>query len=282
MARIILSAFADEYSADFSAQLGALKRHGIGYIEPRFIGERNVADLSESEARVIRAEMDAAGICAYSVGSPIGKISLDDPMEPHLLRAENCFRVAQILGASRARVFSFYIPEGKSRSECAPEVFARMEQLLDLADKYGITLCHENEAGIFGESPESCLELLSAFRGRLRAVFDMGNFVLDGCEPYPQGYGLLKDYIDYFHIKDSLAAGAIVPAGLGEARIEEILSEHLSEGEDFVVTLEPHLETFSGLNALVGKSFDNPYKFESPESAFDEAAERIKRIISSL
>ena len=71
MARIILSAFADEYSADFSTQLGALKRHGIGYIEPRFIGERNVADLSESKARAIRAEMDAAGICAYSVGSPI-------------------------------------------------------------------------------------------------------------------------------------------------------------------------------------------------------------------
>ena len=282
MARILLSAFADEYSPDFATQLSALGRHGISYIEPRFIGEKNVADLTEFEARSIRAEMDAVGISAYSVGSPIGKISLDDPMEPHLQRAENCFRAARILGASRVRVFSFYIPEGRSRSECAPEVFSRMERLLDLADKYGVTLCHENEAGIFGESPESCLELLSAFGGRLRAVFDMGNFVLDGCEPYPFGYSLLRDYIDYFHIKDSLAAGAIVPPGLGEARIAEILAEYLSEGEDFVVTLEPHLETFSGLNALVGKSFENPYKFESPESAFDEAAERIKRIIADV
>ena len=281
MTKLILSAFADEYSRDVNEQIAVLNRLGYTHIEPRFVGDKNISELTEDEANELASTLASAGIKVYSIGSPIGKINLADDFDAHLDLAENCFEIANILGATRVRMFSFYLPEGKSREECFPAVLERINALLDLAEKYGLTLCHENEARIFGESPEDCKKLFDATGGRLRAVFDMGNFVLDKYDP-EKAYDLLSDYIDYFHIKDSLAAGAIVPPGLGEARIPEILAEYLSEGEDFVVTLEPHLETFSGLNALVGKSFDNPYKFESPESAFDEAAERIKRIISSL
>ena len=69
-------------------------------------------------------------------------------------------------------------------------------------------------------------------------------------------------------------------SGCGEASIPEIFAQ-VKKGfnRDVLVTLEPHLETFSGLNQLVGKSFENPYKFESPEAAFDEAVKRIKEIL---
>ena len=111
----------------------------------------------------------------------------------------------------------------------------------------------------------------------------MGNFVLDGYKPYPDAYLLLRDYIEYFHIKDALYAGAIVPPGLGEASIAEILKAHseIAKG-DFIITLEPHLQTFTGLNALVGKGFDNPYKFESKEAAFTEAVKCIKGIVEKI
>jgi sugar phosphate isomerase/epimerase len=92
---------------------------------------------------------------------------------------------------------------------------------------------------------------------------------------------LLRDYIEYFHIKDSLYAGAIVPPGCGEAQIAEIFKAHSEYAKgDFYVTLEPHLQTFSGLHALVGKSFDNPYKFETQEAAFAVAVSKIKEIIA--
>ena len=107
----------------------------------------------------------------------------------------------------------------------------------------------------------------------------MGNFVLNGCKPYPHGYNILKDSIEYFHIKDSFAAGAIVPPGCGEASIKEIISEHLGHAKkDFFVSIEPHLQTFDGFNALTDRTFDNPYKFETKEAAFEEAVKRFRAL----
>ena len=95
-----------------------------------------------------------------------------------------------------------------------------------LAREYGVTLCHENEAKIYGDVPSRCKELMEHFGGELKCVFDMGNFVLEGVDPY-EAYKMLQDDIAYFHIKDALYAGAIVPAGRGEARIKDILDRDL-------------------------------------------------------
>ncbi|MBR3680553.1 MAG: sugar phosphate isomerase/epimerase [Clostridia bacterium] len=281
MAKLILSAFADEYSRDVDGQIDVLTSLGYSYLEPRFIGEKNIADLTESEATELRAKLDNAGIGVYSIGSPIGKINLSDDFDAHLALAENCFRVANILGATRVRMFSFYLPEGKTREECFDAVLERINALLDLADKYGLILCHENEARIFGESPEDCKKLLDATGKRLRAVFDMGNFVLDKYNP-ENAYALLSDHVDYFHIKDALYERAIVPAGLGEAKIAEILAAHLKRGKDTVITLEPHLESFDGLNKLAGTSFKNPYVFESPKHAFLAGADYLAKLVSGI
>ena len=116
-----------------------------------------------------------------------------------------------------------------------------------------------------------------------RPLSYMGNFVLDGYKPYPDAYELLKDYISYFHIKDALYEGAVVPPGLGKGDIPAILQRHLKEtGKDVLITLEPHLQTFDGLNALVGKTFENPYKYETQEIAFLDAVGKIKEIIAAL
>jgi len=107
----------------------------------------------------------------------------------------------------------------------------------------------------------------------------MGNFVLDGYNPM-DAYQLLKEYVEYFHIKDALYAGAIVPAGKGEAQIKEILDAYKASGKkDTFITLEPHLQTFSGLNALRGKTFENPYKYENQQMAFTDAVEKLKSIL---
>jgi len=280
MAEFILSAFADEYSSRFPVQLDALRSFGIGYIEPRFIDGKNVADLDTPEAEAVKKQLDDAGIRVSAIGSPLGKINLADDFDAHLEKARRVMETARILDTERIRVFSFYLREGLSRDDCRGEVLEKFGAMADLADSFGVTLCHENEAKIYGESPERCLDLMKTFGGKVRCVFDMGNFVLDGYRPYPDAYGLLADYISYFHIKDALSAGAIVPAGCGEASVREILHAHRKKYGDVLLSAEPHLQTFDGLNRLVGKGFVNPYQFESKEAAFAEAVKCIKELLS--
>ena len=127
------------------------------------------------------------------------------------------------------------------------------------------------------------MDLLKTFQGDLKCVFDMGNFVLDGYEPYPVAYELLKDYIQYFHIKDALYEGAVVPPGCGAGKISQILKRHMEEtNADVLATLEPHLQTFDGLNALVGQNFENPYQYETQEAAFLDAINKIKTIVGEI
>ncbi len=283
MSKVIISAFADEYSHDPVRQAEFLESRGVGYIEPRFVSGRNIADLAENEVKEYKSILLDHGVRASAIGSPLGKINLADDFDDHLERAKNCFNNACVMETTLIRMFSFYLRDGQTPTNARGEVIEKLGVLIDLADSYGLTLCHENEARIYGESPERCHDILSCFGGRLKAVYDMGNFVLDGHDPYPMAYEMIKPYIAYFHIKDSMRAGAIVPAGCGEAKIYDILAAHkASSDSDFFVSLEPHLETFAGLNKLVGKKFDNPYKFESAERAFSHALDCLEKICRKI
>lgn len=273
MSKYIISAFADEYADSFDSQLKMLCEQGISHTELRFIDGKNIADIDVKE---LVGRLDGSGIQVSAIGSPLGKIGINGDIDGHIEKAKRVCENAAILGTEFVRVFSFYVNDREAEFS---KVVDSMGRMLDIADEFGVTLCHENEAKIYGESPKDCLSLLKVFNGKLRCVFDMGNFVLGGYRPFPDAYSMLKPYIEYFHIKDALYAGAIVPPGKGEACIKQILSEH---GRGVFVTLEPHLQTFSGLNALTNSKFDNPYKFNSKEEAFLTALEDLRRILSVI
>ena len=276
MNKLILSAFADEYSDGLKEQCEALNKFGIDYIELRGVNGKNVSVLTENEVKEAKKTLDDYGIKVSSIGSPLGKIDINGDLNGHLETAKRVYETANMLWEKNVRMFSFYskeTPFDKSR------IYDGLEKLVGLSDGTGLTLCHENEALIYGESPEKCLEIAEYFHGKIKCVFDMGNFVLDGYEPMA-AYKLLFEHIEYFHIKDALYLGAIVPAGKGEAKIKEILDDYKENGrKDTFITLEPHLQTFSGLNALVGKSFDNPYKYENQKAAFTDAVEKLKGLL---
>lgn len=279
MKKLFISAFSDEYADNLETQCQALKSFGIEYMEMRGVNGKNVSTLTQDEVKEAKAVLGDYDIKVSSIGSPLGKIKLDGDLDGHMETAKRVFETANQLGAKNIRMFSFYLPDGKTREECQGQVFGELEKLVKLSEEYGVTLCHENEALIYGESPEKCLEIARYFEGRLKCVFDMGDFVLDGYNPM-QAYKLLQSHIEYFHIKDALYAGAIVPAGKGEAQIKEILDDYKANGKkDTFITLEPHLQTFSGLNALVGKTFDNPYKYADQKAAFTDAVEKLKAIL---
>lgn len=280
MAKMILSAFADEYSNSFTEQLEALRSFGIGYVEVRGVDGKNISVLTPDDVREMKQKLDYYGIGVSAMGSPIGKIKLDGDVRGHFEMAKRVFESANELGAKYIRMFSFYAPDGRNILDCKSEVFEHLFALKDLAREHGAVLCHENEAEIYGSVPERCLEIHNAFGGEIKTVFDMGNYVLEGVKPYPEAYGMLRDTIAYFHIKDALYEGAIVPPGKGEASIKEILADHVGYAkDDFFVSVEPHLQLFSGLNALVGRKFDNPYKYNDQKEAFADAVNKLKEIL---
>ena len=160
---------------------------------------------------------------------------------------------------------------------------AKLAKLLDLADEYGVVLCLENEEGLYGESPIDCLELCKYFEGRLKSVFDMGNFLLCGYNP-KKAFKLLKEYVEYFHIKDALRDGSIVPCGEGKACIKYILKKFKKQcDKDCVfVSLEPHLVDFVGLNDLATHNLKKKVSFSNDAEAFTYAYCKLDKILKSI
>jgi sugar phosphate isomerase/epimerase len=283
MAQFILSAFADEYSTNLDNQIAGLKQNGMGCIEIRGVNGKNISALDRDELISAKEKLTEGGIKVSAIGSPIGKIEITDDFEEHKKLFKKITEAAKILETNLIRVFSFYIPSPDAADDYRDEVFKRLDYLITAADKDGLTLCHENEAKIYGESPERCLDLLRNFGGRLKCVFDPGNFVLGGYKTYPYAYNMLKPYIRYFHIKDAKYDGTVVIPGKGDAKIFEILKDFADGAGTVLVTLEPHLRYFLGLAELNARSdvrIDN--QFDSAESAFNAAADNLKEIINNI
>ena len=130
MGKIILSAFSDEYAVPFSEQLAAMADFGIGHIELRQADGKNVAELTAAEVKEIRAKLEYYGISVSAIGSPIGKIKITDPMEPHLDLLRKVCEIANLLNTDKVRMFSFYLPADCDPAEYKDEVMDRMEKML--------------------------------------------------------------------------------------------------------------------------------------------------------
>ena len=287
MANFIFSAFSDEIDADFDKQIESVKALGINMIELRGVNGKSFIELTDEEVMEVKAKLDANGITLSALGTPIGKMYLE---EDHAVAIHNhkslLFRIMDIgdmLGCKVLRMFSFYPGENMNDDDFRAIVFDYIDQLLEIAESRGFILCHENEKDIFGYSPERELELLEHFGGRLKAVLDPGNFSF--CfQDASKGYPLLKDYIHYFHIKDADETGAIVPPGKGIACLEETLKAVNEDRDgDVILTMEPHLMNFTGLSGLSKlDDIHHVYSFETPFEAFKVATEAVRAMIERL
>lgn len=281
MVKFRLSAFSDEYSPSLDEQIEGLITSKIRMTELRGVDGMNVSDLTPLQASDVHKKLESSGISVSAIGSPIGKISITDPFEAHLDKLKNTCEIADTLFAPRIRMFSFYIPDGK-HEEYKNEVIDRIGQMLDIADEYGVKLCHENEKGIYGDTPERCLDILNEFDGRLGCVFDPANFIQCGCQPFEYSYNLLKTHITYLHIKDAKKNGVVVPAGMGDGGIPELLAviNRAHKGE-FILTIEPHLNVFKGLEGLEndGNKSHVANTYPTSQDAFRAAVENLRYCI---
>lgn len=250
MNEIKITGFADEIHPSLDAQLEALREFGVSALELRAADGVNVSDFTPQKLREVKEKLNAAGITVSAIGSPIGKISIEEEFGGHIEKLKRTLEIQRELDAPYLRMFSFYIPKGQDPARFSGQVLERLGAMCQEAERWDAVLLHENEKGIFGDTAPRCLELMKALAGaHFQAVFDFANFVEVG-QPTLEAFGLLRPYIRYIHIKDCTAGKKIVPAGQGEGHVEEILSQLFCSGWRGYLSLEPHLVDFAGLAAL--------------------------------
>jgi sugar phosphate isomerase/epimerase len=269
MPTFLLTAFADEISPHLDEQISVLQKHDIRFLEFRGLEGKAIIDYTLSEIRAISARLRDVGIGVSALGSPIGKIGINDPFPPHLDRFKKAIETATILGTPNIRMFSFFIPAGDDTDTYREQVMERWQAFKHAAKGSGLTLLHENEKEIYGDTAERCRDLIRTMDSPLiRATFDPANFVQCGVETHPHAYEVLKDFIAYMHIKDArFADGTVVPAGQGDGRLPHILRALHSANYQGFLSLEPHLS-----NSLPGGG---------PE-LFAVAANALKKILADI
>lgn len=254
-----LTGFADEISKDLGEQIDLLNELGIKHVEFRSAWGTKVLDLTQDQLDQAKSMLDAAGISLSSVGSDLGKIQITDPFEDHLRRAEHGVQVAKFFGSPYIRMFSFFIPEGEDPTPYRDEVMSRTRAMVELAEAGGVTLLHENEKDIYGDTPERVVDLMTTIDSpNYRAIFDPANYVQCGVKPVDEAYPLVRPYTDYIHCKDASASivvdglNKVLPSGEGDGQFPELIAALKADGYDGFFSLEPHLGDFDAFGGLCG------------------------------
>lgn len=280
MEKILINAFADEASSIIDNQIVAMKRNNLNGLEIRNADGISCVSLNAAQAREIRRKLDDAGLQVWSMGSPIGKITLEDDFDQHLDLLRNGLEIANVLGAKNLRMFSFFMPQGEDPAAHRNEVIDKVGRMLEVAQGSGVLMCHENEKGIYGDMANRCLELLTTFP-QMGGIFDPANFVQCGQDTW-EAWQMLKPFIKYMHVKDALADGKVVPAGRGIGNLARIVSEYLAMG-GHAFTIEPHLSVFDGLSGLEreGQTSDvgTQYTYPTTDAAFDAACQAFQQLL---
>ncbi len=283
MSKFIISAFGDEIDEDLKVQMDVLEEHDVRYIEMRGVNGKGLVQHTIDEVRRIKNQLDERGFKVSSVGSPIGKIKITDDFGPHLDLFRHTLEIAKILETKYIRMFSFYMPQGENPEKYRDEVIERWNRFIEVSKDYDVTLLHENEKHIYGDIAERCLDLMKTLNSpRLKMVFDPANFVQCDEETYPKAYNMLKDYIAYMHIKDaSYSDYSVKPAGHGDGKVKEILTELYNSGFEGFLSLEPHLWNFKGYAELelepktLEMEDGGPKYFAVAEKALDDIIKEI-------
>ncbi len=271
---IRLSAFADEANPNVDGQIAALKRNNIPWIELRGLNGTNIRNITIDQAAAYAKSFADAGIQVWSIGSPIGKMVLSGDFKKEKEDLRHLCRLAKIFHTDKLRVFSFY-----EAYDDEARVLDYLRQMVALAQEEGCTLYHENEKLIYGDTAERVERLMEQVDG-LNFIYDPANFI-EIEEDSQKTLAALQKRCGYYHIKDALLeTKEIVPAGLGDGKIDELIA-NIPADTDITLTLEPHLAIFEGYAEIDSTKLKNKYCYATNDEAFDAAVAALKKIIKN-
>lgn len=223
---VILSAFADEAANQKTAeqQFAALAALGLQFYSIRFIdvgsGIKNVMKLTVKEIQQIRHLEDEYGLNVASLGSPIGKVKLQDvddgtsnayvPFAKYLEKeVKRACELAHAFETKLIRGFSFYHPKGTDPRAHLPQVVDQLGQIAETCHRSDLTFGLEVEGNLVGQTGQILAEIhRKVDHPALVLIFDAANISCQGyttTEVFEQ-YQAMKPGIGWMHIKDYLHA----------------------------------------------------------------------------
>jgi sugar phosphate isomerase/epimerase len=257
--RFRISAFGDEIASDLEAQIDALGRHDVRFLELRAAWGMNVLDLSDADLARARERLAARGIGISAIASPVGKAPIDGDFDAERGRLRRALAAARGLDSALVRIFSFFVPGGRYGRH-RDEVVRRLAAFARQAERAQVTLALENESYVYGDTAERSLDLIEAVgSAALRVTFDPANFAQVGVRPHAEAWPLLRPYVIHVHIKDAVAVDrrglppypARIPEerlmdsvrlpGEGRGEVRALLRALVANGYGGFLTLEPHL-----------------------------------------
>jgi sugar phosphate isomerase/epimerase len=278
--KLPLSGLADEAADHIEGQIAAHRALGWNRIELRLIGGKQAGSEALPEADFERAAdlLGEAGIAVSGFASAIGNWSrpIAGDFQVDLNDLATLCRRMQRTGARIVRTMS-WVRGDASLEEWRDEAVRRYKIMAPIAADAGILLLHENCEGWGGLSPENAVEFLERVNHpAVAALFDIGNTVAYGLEPWPF-YRAVRPFIRYVHVKDAKRNPAggksdlFTYPGQGDASVGEILADLISTGYDAGVTIEPHVASIVHLGGSQS----------TPEERFDSYV-RYGRALESL
>jgi glucosamine-6-phosphate deaminase len=253
-----LGVISDEVSDDFIEALDWIQAEGLRYVEIRMVDGVNISNLSDVQVERIRQEVAARGLQISAIASPLFKCALDpsravesgdrfgqaeESVEAHFAKLDRTISIAQALGTSFIRIFSFWREKDPAYYEA--EVAAYLKQAADIAVKHQITLLLENEPSCNGGFANEVASLVRQVHSAgLKALWDPGNEAQGEHWSYPHVYNEVKDLLAHIHLKDSLidvfSKPRCVPIGSGRVPYVKQILDLETDGYKGLYVIETH------------------------------------------
>ncbi|MEL6270831.1 MAG: TIM barrel protein, partial [Chloroflexota bacterium] len=219
-------------------------------------------------------------ISVSGLGSPLGKVAIDSPMEHEIAKLNRLVEICGVLDVNAIRIFAYY-PTGKP-DEALSQSVERIQQLVDTAEANDIILMLENDENLVADIPSRCLHILQTINNpHLRLAWDAANFITSGvANPVTGHFAQLKDYIGVIHIKDGRAKdGSRRAAGEGDAEVSLLLQKLAEDGYSGYLAVEPHPFFVEGKGELHGKA-GMAYAVEALRNLLDKAKLQERNALS--
>jgi sugar phosphate isomerase/epimerase len=202
-----LSFITDEVSQDLDTAVQFAHRQRLTAVELRSVGGLGPFEWSDRDAAAIERTLKQArlGVCALSL--PFFKCAMEDDaaVAAHLEGLARALELAQSWRVPVVRGFTFWAGSGNRNL-----ALQRFEPVPPLLEKSGVVMALEPEPSVTTPNAAALRAFLDALdTPRIQALWDPGNlpFSEKGEQPFPQGYGMIKDFIAHVHLKDAVGRG---------------------------------------------------------------------------
>ena len=204
--KLTLAAAADQFAPDLDTALRAMRDLGILAAEIRTVSGRGVLDVSDDELRRARQLLDALGMRAAIVSTPVMKCVLPttavDPRfdfevmaspykfedQPRLSR--RAFEAAKILDAKLVRVYSFY--RAQQPQAAHPMLQRMLAGLAAKAAEDGLSIAMQNDPACNVATAGEAAHMMGAVaHPNLKMIWDPVAALEAGDKPFPEAYVLL-------------------------------------------------------------------------------------------